>query len=68
MQGVSNQETPNEPSSFGREFWESEKTRPEWTKAKNTQAEYFQNEGNRYLKECMEHPYLAQSQVKRVAI
>jgi len=65
MQSIPNQEAPNnvlpEP---GREYWESENTRPEWTKARNAHAEYFSNSGNDYLKVCMQHPYLTREQIQ----
>src|SRR5580700_1389283 len=47
------------------EFWESERTRPEYTCAGDDSAEYFRNAGLDYLKRCMAHPYLPVSQIRQ---
>jgi phenylacetate-CoA ligase len=48
----------------GREFWESEQTKPVWALASNEASEYFKSAGNEYLNKCMEHPYLPQTQIQ----
>ncbi len=48
------------------EFWESERTRPEYTCAGDDSAEYFRNAGLDYLKRCMAHPYLPVAQIKQM--
>ena len=47
------------------QFWESQKTRPEWTKALNPYPQYFKDEGQRYLGECLEHPFLPTERIKQ---
>jgi len=47
------------------EFWESERTRPEYTRAGDESPEYFRRAGMAYLKTCMEHPFLPVSQIRQ---
>jgi phenylacetate-CoA ligase len=48
------------------EFWESERTRPEYTRAGDDSPEYFRTRGLDYLKTCMAHPYLPVSQIRQL--
>jgi phenylacetate-CoA ligase len=47
------------------EFWESERTRPDYTRAGDDSSEYFRSAGLDYLKRCMAHPYLPVSQIRQ---
>lgn len=47
------------------EFWESERTRPNFTHLKNGSPDYFKMAGQDYLKTCMEHPFLPISSVRQ---
>jgi phenylacetate-CoA ligase len=47
------------------EFWESERTRPEYTRAGNDSPDYFRTGAPAYLKTCMEHPFLPVSQIRQ---
>jgi phenylacetate-CoA ligase len=40
------------------EIWESDATRPAFTRAGNDSPDYFRAAGMDYLKVCMDHPYL----------
>jgi phenylacetate-CoA ligase len=57
------QETPAPRKKL--EFWESEKTRPEYTRAGNDSPEYFRRGGMAYLKTCMEHPFLPVAKIRQ---
>ena len=48
------------------EFWESERTRPDYTRAGDDTPEYFRSAGLDYLKRCMAHPYLPVAQIKQM--
>jgi phenylacetate-CoA ligase len=46
------------------EFWESEQTRPNFTRRGGEVPEYFRTAGPAYLKTCMEHPFLPEAEMK----
>jgi phenylacetate-CoA ligase len=47
------------------EFWESDHTRPAFFRTSDPAPEYFRTEGPAYLKSCMEHPFLAEAQMRQ---
>jgi phenylacetate-CoA ligase len=48
------------------EFWESERTRPAYTRAGDPFPAYFREGGQHYLKTCMEHPFLPREKIRQM--